>query len=438
MGKAEDELVAHVVAHVGWFYVLCAAVNLLAAGRSWQASRRFSCGLWAAVAGMFALLAALAFGGFPGSLPAGIKDVLNALANPMLFSLDSFVALSVLYLGRRFFATPAVAFALLNLSLLWMGLSLTDPAFAAVIVQPDHVAIVALVYLLAGLSWWATAQAVENDRRYAEAALPVESQYRQKVLAWPDLVYPELICMILVMVVLLLWSLAIKAPLESPANPAVTPNPSKAPWYFVGLQEMLCYSDAWYVGVVVPCLIIFGLMAIPYLDCNPDGNGYYTIARRRFAYKTFQFGFLLLWVLLILIGTFLRGPNWTSFGPYEPRDPHKTLAIQNVKLSEYFWRSWLGREMPQAPAGAGTWQRAGYICEREIAGLVTLILYFVALPPLLGATLLRRLRRQLGRGRYLLMTFLLLMMLTVPLKIILRWSFHLNYLVSMPEYLLNF
>ncbi len=85
----------------------------------------------------------------------------------------------------------------------------------------------------------------------------------QKVFSWPDLVYVELICLVIVMAVLIVWSIALKAPLEEPANPTDSPNPAKAPWYFLGLQEMLVYYDPWLAGVVLPSLIIVGLMAIP-------------------------------------------------------------------------------------------------------------------------------------------------------------------------------
>jgi hypothetical protein len=83
---------------------------------------------------------------------------------------------------------------------------------------------------------------------------------------------------------------------------------------------MLFYGDAWLAGMVVPCLIVVGLMALPYLDFNPKGSGYYTIRQRRFVYLAFQFGFWL-WVLLILVGAFLRGPNWEFHGPYEIPGP---------------------------------------------------------------------------------------------------------------------
>ena len=81
------------------------------------------------------------------------------------------------------------------------------------------------------------------------------------------------------MAVMIVWSILLKAPLEEPANPTDSPNPSKAPWYFLGLQEMLVYFDPWLAGVVLPSLIIVGLMAIPYIDTNPKGNGYFTFQR---------------------------------------------------------------------------------------------------------------------------------------------------------------
>ena len=72
---------------------------------------------------------------------------------------------------------------------------------------------------------------------------------------------------------------------------------------------MLVYYDPWMAGVVLPSLVVVGLMAIPYIDFNKQGNGYYTIAERKFAYIIFQLGFLELWVTLIVLGTLLRGPN---------------------------------------------------------------------------------------------------------------------------------
>ena len=138
------------------------------------------------------------------------------------------------------------------------------------------------------------------------------------MLVWPDLVYTELIAH---------GHLHVRPDRlggrsEGPARAAGVvgqgiPNPSKAPWYFLGLQEMLVYFDPWMAGVVLPTMIIVGLIAMPYIDFNQKGNGYYTFDERKFAMTTFLFGFVVLWVTLIVLGTFLRGPNWNFFGPFE-------------------------------------------------------------------------------------------------------------------------
>ena len=66
----------------------------------------------------------------------------------------------------------------------------------------------------------------------------------------------------------------------------------------------------------------------------------------------FQFGFLELWVTLIILGTFFRGPNWNFFGPFEYWDPHKVMALNNVDLSQYFWIGRLDKALPQGSAGS--------------------------------------------------------------------------------------
>ena len=237
-----------------------------AVARSPRRSRVVRVAAWLLVAFGFGLLSRQAFVGDPAALPAWLKQGIDAALSPISVFLGALAALTALFLGRRFFAIPAVAWAGLNVSLLFLGLSLADANFASNVLQPDNVPIVGMVYLLGFFPWWAAAQAVENDRRQAAGLPPVEKDFAEKSFVWPDLVYIELICAILVTALLIVWSLGVRAPLEQPANPAITPNPSKAPWYFLGLQEMLVYSDAWLAGVVVPLLIIVGLAAIPYLD----------------------------------------------------------------------------------------------------------------------------------------------------------------------------
>ena len=148
--------------------------------------------------------------------------------------------------------------------------------------------------------WYALKQAVANDRLIAvlesdpQAAKtkhrktqPWDPKWEREVHTWPYLMRMEFLVAILVTVLLMVWSLTLNAPLEEPANPNVTMNPAKAPWYFLGLQEMLVYFDPWIAGVVMPTLIIFGLMAITYIDANTLVNGYYTYNQRRFTLCNF-------------------------------------------------------------------------------------------------------------------------------------------------------
>jgi hypothetical protein len=226
--------------------------------------------------------------------------------------------------------------------------------------------------------------------------------------------------------------------LEEPASSVKTPNPSKAPWYFLGLQEMLVYFDPWMAGVVLPSLIIVGLMAIPYLDFNKQGNGYYTIKQRKFAYLIFQFGFLEMWVTLIVLGTLLRGPNWNFFGPYEYWDAHKVEALNNINLSQVFWVSLLGGSLPMAPSGSSGLVQFGYIILRELPGILLVLGYFIALPPIMALTFLRKYFQRMGLIRFMLMANLMLFMASLPIKMVLRWVFNLKYLIAIPEYFLNF
>ena len=258
------------------------------------------------------------------------------------------------------------------------------------------------------------------------------------MLVWPDLVYTELICMVAVSAFLLLWAIFLQAPLEEPASSVKTPNPSKAPWYFLGLQEMLVYFDPWYAGVVLPSLVVFGLMALPYLDFNKKGNGYYSIEERKFSYLVYQFGFFELWITLIILGTFLRGPNWNSFGPFEYWSPYKVEVLNNFDLPQMFWVTLLDRPLPVASAGSSGLVQAGTILLREAPGLVLMGIYLVVLPPLLAVTIFRKFYAQMGFIRYMVMSNLMLLMLTLPLKMILRWTVNLKYIVSIPEISLNF
>jgi hypothetical protein len=431
-----------VAGFLGGYYAFIAAMNGICALVLWR--RRNQPGwavVWAVVAGVMMVLASLALSASPRfvpSLPSGVRGLVNTLSGPVLYTVGTLALFTLLFVFRRFFVQPMVAWTIFNLALVVMGLSMADANFAAIVMKPDNVPIVGLVFLLAFFTWVATKQAVVNDDRIARGEPPMEKLDDEKVLVWPDLVYTELICMVAVSALLLLWAIVLPAPLEEPASSVKTPNPSKAPWYFLGLQEMLVYFDPWYAGVVLPSLVIFGLMAMPYLDFNKRGNGYYSIAERKFAYLTFQFGFLVLWITLIILGTFLRGPNWNFYGPFEYWTPYKVEVLNNVDLNQMFWVNLLDQPLPRAPSGAGGLTQFLTVLKREAPGLILLGGYLVVLPPLLAVTVFRGYFAKMGFVRYMVMANLMLLMLSLPLKMILRWTLNLKYIVSIPELSLNF
>ena len=366
-------------------------------------------------------------------MPEGLKELINYLSTPELFITISavlFVTCLVLY---RQVTRPPVALAALAVSIVFLVLSLRDEDFRLIIAKPDNVPISMMLFAVAFFSWLAFRQAARNDERIARGDKPVEAAEGNKFHVWPDLVYIEFIALILCSAVLIVWSILLKAPLEEPANPAASPNPAKAPWYFLGLQEMLVYFDPWIAGVVLPGLIIVGLMAIPYIDKNPKGNGYYTFRERPFAVSMFMFGFVILWVLLIILGTFLRGPNWNFFGPFEYWDINKLEPLVNINLSEFIWVRWWRVALPREVAGSGF---LGILC-RESFGILLVLVYLVVLPVVMAKTFFRKIHAQIGTGRYVLLSFLFLVMMSMPIKMMLRWLFNLKYIMAIPEYFFN-
>lgn len=354
-----------------------------------------------------------------------LKSVINFLSAPQ-YLVTAMLVLLLVGLRWKFLWSRRGGVALFALIAGGIGLSYLDPNFAAVATLPDNVPIVGMIFLVGFFFWFAMNQAYENDRRIAAGLGPIESvDSSQKVFSWPDLVYVELICLVVVMAVMIVWSIFLKAPLEEPANPTDSPNPAKAPWYFLGLQEMLVYYDPWLAGVVLPSLIIVGLMAIPYMDTNPKGNGYFTFRERRSEITLFLLGFIVLWCTLIALGTFLRGPNWNFFGPYEFWDVNKLVPLNNINLSEIIWIKMLKRSLPS------------FWLIREIFGLVIVGLYVAVLPLLLSKTLLRRFYEKMGTPRYLVAVSLVLIMISLPIKMYLRWIFNLKYVVNIPEFAFN-
>ncbi len=220
-----------------------------------------------------------------------------------------------------------------------------------------------------------------------------------EVHVWPHLLVREFLGALTVIVLLWIIAIAFNAPLEGMANPALTPNPAKAPWYFVGLQELLAYFDPWIAGVMIPSIVIFGLAAIPYLDVNREGTGEYAPAKRKFAVTVFTGG-VLFWFALIFIGLLMRGPSWAWYWPWEDWTvPKQTLSI--------------------------TWNLP------TLWGSLLVLAYFtfgLTLP----ALLLPKFRRALGLPRYIITMVLLLLMIGVPTKILLRLAFNIKYILHTP------
>jgi hypothetical protein len=237
-----------------------------------------------------------------------------------------------------------------------------------------------------------------------------------KVHTWPHLVRNEFLVAIFVTIVLMLWALLIDAPLEAPANPTRTPNPSKAPWYFLGLQEMLVYFDPWNAGVVMPSLIIVGLMVIPFIDINPKGNGYYCFKPRKYEILTFFLGFHVLWVSMIMIGTFFRGPGWNLFWPWQRWDPHKVVALTNVDLPYLLgFRNY-------------TWS--------AVFGLFCIVAYFIVAIGLFRWWVIRvkgqEFMERWGPVRFAITAFLFVTMVSLPVKMFLRLAFNIKYILVTP------
>jgi hypothetical protein len=176
---------------------------------------------------------------------------------------------------------------------------------------------------------------------------------------------------------------------------------------------MLVYFDPWIAGVILPTLIIVGLMVIPYIDINPNGNGYYTFNERKLAISTFLVGFLGMWVGFIVLGVFFRGPGWNLYWPWNFWDPHKVVPMTNVDLPY-----WLGVRDEKLTF---------------ITGMLAVLGWFSLGPAgwVLGRT--RPFMRKLGLARYAVVSFLYLCMGGTVMKILLRQIFHIKYIWVWPN-----
>ncbi|HEY7399895.1 MAG TPA: menaquinol-cytochrome c reductase cytochrome b subunit [Actinomycetota bacterium] len=139
----------------------------------------------------------------------------------------------------------------------------------------------------------------------------VEREQGDRINVWPHLLVEEFVAMFILLVGLTIFSALINAPLRELANPNLTPNPSKAPWYFLGLQELLRYFHPMIAGISIPTFILVGLAAVPYVDRNPSVKpGDRKIAITLFTIL-FMFG-----ATLTIIGSFFRGPGYNWVWPW--------------------------------------------------------------------------------------------------------------------------
>jgi len=295
---------------------------------------------------------------------------------------------------------------------------------------PDNVPIVALILLVPFYTWYGLRQSFANDRLIAqlEADPQMAKTHHRKVQlwkpgwdkevhVWPFLLRIEFLAAIIVTFILMVWSITLNAPLEEPANPTLTMNPSKAPWYFLGLQEMLVYFDPWMAGVVLPSLILVGLMAIPYIDANPLGNGYYTFKQRKFSILTFCFGFLFLWLSMVVIGTFIRGPGWVWFWPGQTWDHNRVVFEAN-------------RDLPDLFGIAGPWGKG-------IFGAIVMGIYGVLMAAGIHKLINwnefnKKIYRRMTFIQYVTLQFFLVTMMLLPVKMIARLAFRIKYIWITP------
>lgn len=132
-----------------------------------------------------------------------------------------------------------------------------------------------------------------------------------KVHTWPHLLVVEFVACLAVLAFTVIFSVFVNAPLLELANFNETPNPSKAPWYFLGLQELLTMFHPMVAGVTIPGLALFLLILAPYIDRNPSNKP----EDRKFAISIMTVH-MMYWAVLVMIGSFFRGPGFNFVFPW--------------------------------------------------------------------------------------------------------------------------
>jgi quinol-cytochrome oxidoreductase complex cytochrome b subunit len=145
-----------------------------------------------------------------------------------------------------------------------------------------------------------------------ESMVRVDKRPDETVLTWPHLLRAEFLMACLITGMLLVMSFFVQAPLEEQANVNVTPHIAKAPWYFLGLQELLAYFNTTVAGIVIPPMYFIGLALIAYIDKSP-----YRAARDRKVAWIFFLSIMFFGIAVTIIGAFFRGPGWNWVWPWD-------------------------------------------------------------------------------------------------------------------------
>jgi hypothetical protein len=270
--------------------------------------------------------------------------------------------------------------------------------------EPDRLAfllLLGLVLATLGLGGWLARRGRLRSFSDEERAAGAEP-----VACWPYLVRLELVAALATLLVVSWWAMFLPLELGPPADPTVTPALAKAPWFFVGVQELLQYFDPWLGGVMLPLLSLLGLAALPYIDRDPRGTGRHEL---RPAALIALLALLGLWLVPAGVGLFLRGEHW-SWGP--------------------IWRSAV-LDQPVAPvmASLGERLRLGPL-GGQVLGAALCLGPFLLLG--LGWRMLRDRFATLGLARYLIAGSLLILLAGVGLKVVLVLALRARYLWGTP------
>lgn len=348
------------------------------------------------------------------------ENTVDRFASPLI--LYSAALLLIIAAARnRFLLKRWAGIVLLVLTAAFLAVGLADAGFRDLVLDPARLP--ALVWWLLSLAvlWLALYRAPQAPPEPAEGTADGTLAGDAPVVVWAGVAL--MACAFFLEPPL--GSSAVGLSAGSSAVPAVD-----MPWFLSGFQELRFYFDPWMAHFGLPALFVAALLALPYLDGTPAGEDDPAGERRRL--MTFAAAVLLLVLLPVLVATFLRGPHWNAFGPFEVRDAAHPRPIPAFPLSEVFWCRWLGRSAPPS-----SWPL------RELPGGLLLAGYFLFLPWVLArwsATRrpLGRYRQAVGPWRYRLALALGLALAIVPLKMYGRWLFDIGLWLTLPELSLNF